>query len=269
MSRFLSQQNLSLRSGEQPPKTDEVLDDDSQQAKDPSAVGNTINDTIMGSQLLTVPGVREAVLANRRGEKARVMTDTEIQQLVQQQVQAAIQQTQAQAGQQQAEPEEAEPNWAELSQAEMASRLKGLLIKEAAKSNKAIVGEALKPIQEAVNFLIDQAKVSNRNAVARTVEDAIKKYPDLPKYKDTMIEIQQANPNLGVEDLYHLAKARAGHIDPAVTQAERPTHTTARPAGTPAGRLSRPADRSTGSRQDFMNRLAGVTQGLDLSEIPD
>lgn len=242
--------DLSLRFGEQPQPANEVLQDDNAPT-DKSTVAQPDPNAAAMAQILTIPGVQDLILAARRGERMSVVRQDDFEKLRNASATPVVD-----------TPVE-EPKWAEMSQEELARAIQSHITKKVTNEVAKIVQDSLDPITQNIKLLTDKANNYEQERTKDTVAEAIKRHPDLPKYRDQMSALLQSNPNLDIEDLYILAKSKLGHIDPQVTQVERPTHTTARPAQ----RLN--ADnKPTLGRSDFRNSLQQKLAAMDLSEFP-
>jgi hypothetical protein len=79
-------------------------------------------------------------------------------------------------------------------------------------------------------------RTSQTTDVSKQIQSARDRWEDFDDQREKMLELSGANPGLGVEDLYVLAKARKGEL-PMVRRvagdgtpsSEKPTHTGARP----------------------------------------
>lgn len=71
----------------------------------------------------------------------------------------------------------------------------------------------------------DVANQVKRKEVTEAVTSAKSKFKDFDEFKGKMLELSKDNPNLSVEDLYFVAKARSGKLRQveAVTETEKPT----------------------------------------------
>lgn len=109
-------------------------------------------------------------------------------------------------------------------------------------------GTKISKLEELEKTLSDVKNVTTnvqREKVAAQIDDARRKFPDFDSYKNEMIQLSTENPNLGVVDLYVLAKARSGKLQLAPrgdSFSERPTavggnpKTQAKKDSLPAGR---------------------------------
>jgi hypothetical protein len=125
-----------------------------------------------------------------------------------------------------------------------------------------LLNEALKPLSTRLQALagsVDQVETERaKNSVAAVQA----KYKDFTKYRDAMIDIRQSNPGLEVEELYFLAKKRAGGqlFGQHGTDIERPTTQVARPSRpTPKGPVV--------GRGAFRDHLRGVLASMDHSDL--
>jgi hypothetical protein len=71
-----------------------------------------------------------------------------------------------------------------------------------------------------------------QDTAAKAVKSAREKFQDFEQYREPMREISVQNPGLDVEELYMLAKKRAGALDetPSRIQSERPSAAPGKPA---------------------------------------
>ena len=116
------------------------------------------------------------------------------------------------------------------------------------------LGERLKSVEE-VGQKVAVKEVTDQVAAVRA------KNKDFDRYKEEMLKISAKHPGLGVEDLYVLAKSRAGELRQveAVTETEKPTSSPR--VGVP--KTQRPAVTSKG-RQGFDQILRNALNNLEL-----
>lgn len=101
---------------------------------------------------------------------------------------------------------------------------------------------------------------------ARDVNDQLKatmsKYKDFTQYRDSMVQLSKQHPGLKVEDLYVLAKSRAGKLKMVeqATATERPSSQPQRSAS----RRNTPAPKPPPGRKGFDQILAEKLSNLDL-----
>lgn len=143
--------------------------------------------------------------------------------------------------------------------------------RELLKRVSALVGRImttkLDPLVERVAGVERTADDVRRSEVNKAITEAKSKYPDFDKYRQPMAVLARENPGLGINDLYVLARARAGtlRMPEAMAASEKPSQ---RPAqkpvqkkpdtGNPRG--STPAV----GRKAWNEMVAGALEGLSL-----
>lgn len=144
---------------------------------------------------------------------------------------------------------------------------------------KAILEKMGRVIEEQVsrklNPLLDRLKgvegmvvEVQRKKVQDQVANAQKKYKDLDQYRDAMVTLSKENPSLKVEDLYILAKSRAGKLQlaEAKTFSEKPNDSQG--IRTPS-KLKKPdgGKKIPQGRNGFASLLQDSLNKLELGEI--
>lgn len=121
----------------------------------------------------------------------------------------------------------------------------------------------LKVLDDRIKSIEGVATEVQRRDVMDQVTKARSKYKDFDHYKSSMLQLSASFPGLNVEDLYLLAKSRAGklRLAEAATFSEKPTSQPTRVKPKP----QKPADRPRG-RRGFNEILGEALQGLSLSE---
>lgn len=102
-----------------------------------------------------------------------------------------------------------------------------------------------------------------KKEVQTQVAAAQQKYPDFAKYREKMLEITKANPGLGVEELYLIAKARSGDL-----KMEKPSTFSERPQGSQRANPRKPVGQKPNrprGRAGFSAILQDALNDLDLS----
>lgn len=210
------------------------------------------------AELLAIPGVREAYQAHLSGKKVHVMDDEQMNQRTQ-------------------PAEEQEPNWEELSQdpKKFSAFMRKSIIGDVIKTVDGTLRENLKPLIEKVNSVEGETRNRKVQEAQTQIAAALKKYPDMPKYKNLMTQLHQENPGLDVEELYHLSRRRAGHAPISAderrgVQSERPTHTTARPPMKQNSNQGKPGQpNKVVGRPGFRDALSSAMQGMEFPEFDE
>lgn len=88
-----------------------------------------------------------------------------------------------------------------------------------------ILDEKLSPLVRELESLKEDKKLTEKVNLKNELGRAIKRFPDLNTYTNEMIELKKENKGMGVEELYVLARTRAGKgfPDPVSTASERPS----------------------------------------------
>jgi hypothetical protein len=88
-----------------------------------------------------------------------------------------------------------------------------------------ILDRKLKPFGERLSSLEGLAQTVQRDGIQKEVSSVKKKYPDLDKYRKVMAKLADKLPGANVEELYLIAKARAGElaVQETSTFSEKPT----------------------------------------------
>jgi hypothetical protein len=109
-------------------------------------------------------------------------------------------------------------------------------------------------LQQQVAALTQHIQQENAKKVDSEVQSVMAKYPDFDEHKPAMLQISQENPGLKVQELYTLAKMRAGQSisEPLDVMTERPVSSSARPSN-----LKRPKGPIIGNPA-FNNRLHDI-----------
>lgn len=125
------------------------------------------------------------------------------------------------------------------------------------------LNKALEPLSGQLDSVRSVTEQVQRQEVTSQITKAQEKYKDFGEYKTKMLELSKENPSLAVEDLYILAKNRAGKLRMVeqVTTTERPTHQPNR-SSKPGGK--QPPPRPAG-RKGFTDMLAESLAGLDTA----
>lgn len=134
------------------------------------------------------------------------------------------------------------------------------------KALRATVGSKIITLNERLKAVETHAQELQKQEVVGAINQAKKKFPDFAEYRTEMLTLAQANPTLGVEDLYVLAKNRAGKLRLAETAtfSEKPTSQPRRPQSRPGG--NRPAEVG---RASWNNTLKKALENLQLEGLGD
>ncbi len=126
-----------------------------------------------------------------------------------------------------------------------------------------IIDKKLNPISERLASIEGLADDVRRQGVDSQVKTLREKHEDFDKYRDQMMVLAKDNTGLDVEELYMLARKRAGKLDltNASTFSEKPT-TQILPRRSIRGVAKSPG-RQRG-RQGFQKILAKALDGLEL-----
>lgn len=124
--------------------------------------------------------------------------------------------------------------------------------------------KALEPLTDRLSQIEGFAHNVNGERVSAKVQAAAAKFKDLPDFKDSMAELAKDNPNLDVEDLYFVAKSRAGKLKQVeqATFSEKPTNRpdTRSPKAPAKGKENPPAR----GRQAFQRLMLDALDKLEL-----
>lgn len=118
-------------------------------------------------------------------------------------------------------------------QKDLLGKISQLIDAKLEKSNKRF-----EEVESRLSETADVARAVKTEKVTNAVKAAREKFKDFDQYKDKMLALSEENPSLGVEDLYFVAKARAGKLRQVetVTESEKPTsqpRRVAKPGTTP------------------------------------
>jgi hypothetical protein len=125
-----------------------------------------------------------------------------------------------------------------------------------------IMDKKLNPIAGRVDAIERVAQQVQSKEVNGQIAKVKEKHPDMDKYKEKMILLSQENPGLNVEELYIMARMRAGklELDEPSTFSEKPTTQPRRPMGL----KDRPTPRG---RQGFNQVVQEALSKLDLDSL--
>jgi hypothetical protein len=177
------------------------------------------------TQLLADPNFRAVLEAQRAGKKVKIIPLSE---------DGSDEQDLVSSGNNQA-PTQTKVDLDSMSNAELTQ----YIIKNAAKAApKVEENPEVRQLKQQVEMLTQHIQSENRKKVDGEVAKVQAKYPDFDNHKQTMLELSQQNPGLQVEELYILAKRRAGEPITAAQEVatERPTSSAARPSNIPKPR---------------------------------
>jgi hypothetical protein len=102
-------------------------------------------------------------------------------------------------------------------------------------------GQVVKTLETRLRQIERQGEETVLKEVTSQIEQVRQENKDFDRYRTAMMEISKTNPNLGVKDLYIIAKSRAGELRQAeqIAASEKPT-AQPRPAGAKAPRQKAP-----------------------------
>ncbi len=115
-----------------------------------------------------------------------------------------------------------------------------------------------------VQQLSGVAQEVQRRDVSDQVAKAQSKFKDFAQYKDTMVELSTKHPGLGVEELYLVAKNKAGKLKlvEQATFSEKPTQHP--PRSTSSARRGTPTPPPAQGRKGFNDILTRALKDIDL-----
>jgi hypothetical protein len=172
------------------------------------AVENAREQSVL-AQLMANPQVREAILAAQQGKRVKVVEEG-----------GTPPQPKA--------PPVPDKDPEDMTNAEILA----LVQKQTAATVSEVVAPQLQPLMDQLKAIQASTEQQMVEKAKGQVQAAEAKYPDFGKHRETMVKINRENPNLSVEELYMLAKVRAGEpLTPPKTSSERPTSSTARVGG--------------------------------------
>jgi hypothetical protein len=120
-----------------------------------------------------------------------------------------------------------------------------------------MIQKSIEPMNQRIEGITGVVRSSAEEKIATEVKRLSVKYKDFNDFIDSMSKIQASNPGLSIEELYGVAKARAGSpIETQRTSSERPsTQTTARPVRREENGERRPSQVAVTNRLDFRSLL--------------
>jgi hypothetical protein len=140
------------------------------------------------------------------------------------------------------------------------------IIKEARKqAPKSKEDPKIQALQQQVQALTSHIQQENAKKVDAEVKAVMERYPDFDNHKPAMLQLSQENPGLKVQELYALAKMRAGESvsEPLDVATERPVSSAARPSN-----LRRPKGPIIGNPA-FNNRLHDILANKEFVQASD
>lgn len=196
------------------------------------------------SAVLADPDVQKVLLAKQAGKKVQVSDLVE-----------------------QEEEEQAEEEPEEITTLDDKDPLKATLrtIDNLIQKRLGKVLESVTGLSERIEGVEGVAGSVQRKEVQQQIDAAKKKYQDFDEYKAQMLELTKANPGLGVEDLYLVAKSRAGKL-----KLDQPSTFTEKPQGARRGTSVKPKTKQEArpkGRQGFSQMLQEALGDLDLSAL--
>ena len=128
----------------------------------------------------------------------------------------------------------------------------------------SVMGKAFEENTRGMKTQLDAISQDREAVAAAEISDEIqkaeKKYKDFNDYRQSMYNIHQQNKNLSVEELYHIARTRAGVTTPAEIASERPTHNASRPTK----KRKEPVAKG---RRGFSDLVSKAVENLDFSSL--
>ncbi len=157
------------------------------------------------SSLIADPDVRNLLRAKQNGDPVQVLVGDE----------------------KDPDPDKKGKNLDEMSRSELAEHI----IQESAKASKEVIQEGLGPVNDTLASLNDDKQEARKTELAKEVTTTRKKFEDFNEYQEAIAGLHETNPTLTVEELYYVAKQRAGKditekVNPA---SEKPSSTAASP----------------------------------------
>ena len=106
------------------------------------------------------------------------------------------------------------------------------------------------------------AQRAQNNEVNSEIDRAKTKHRDFDTYKDSMVKMSNENPGLNVEELYTMAKMRAGKLD--IVQ---PSTFSEKGTTQPRRMLKKAGSQTPRGRQGFNKIVQAALEGLDLDSL--
>ena len=236
--------NLEPEDEETDDTTDDSTEDKSKKETDSGGTGaQQILDAFGGVDFLTAlvgdTDVKAILDARRTGKKTRVMLDGET-----------------------GDTEEEVEDLVDDATEELDDDLKKVV-----KALRSDIKSQLKPLSDEVAALRGIAGNYQKEAVNVQIQTVAKKYKDFSKYQKQMAQLTREHAGLSVDELYILAKSRAGALKIAEesTESERPTPTPRRRAAGGKKRLAGVSAASSGRRQ-WNEALANALDNIEFVE---
>jgi hypothetical protein len=156
-------------------------------------------------------------------------------------------------------PPEPEPGWPDDEDLDMLSntQLADKVLKRAGEDVGRRLDKVMSTLQQVTQFV----RTNEGEAVKRQVDEARAKYRDFDKFKQPILELNGKFPGLSVEELYFLAKKRAGGLEApsGPTASEKPTTSPTKP--------SKRKEQVAAGRAGFGDLLDQAMDDFDLSEF--
>jgi hypothetical protein len=169
----------------------------------------TVQENAVVARLAADPEIRQLLEARQSGKKVKVVLEDEKPQTPP------------------TEELETPPNLEEMTQSDLLRHMTKVM----AATTEKVLKSRLAPFEQKLAAVEQSVQQDQRKEVQAQVDAARKSHKDFDQYKESMLSISQQNPGLGVEELYMLAKVRAGQplVPDRSTESERPSRTSARP----------------------------------------
>ena len=107
------------------------------------------------------------------------------------------------------------------------------MVDASSKAAANVFEERSRPITESLETLVRDRNSIKESDVRKEMAEVKKKFSDFDKFKTEIADLQEENPTLRVEELYHLARLRKG-VDitkKVAPETEKPSSTSAVPSG--------------------------------------
>lgn len=191
------------------------------------------------SRLLADPNIRNYLAAKERGENVELVPAVS-------------------KAEQPAREEVPPPDLETMTNAQLASYMKQTIGSAVSSAVSEIVGKEVTKLRGELKPQVDQAAAAAQSQISERISQQIvavkSKYSDFDQIQPFMIELNKTVKGLSVEELYHMAKIRAGV--PPVTQQQLETERPQRPTGQRKRPL--PPVGQTRTRQGLSNLVRSV-----------
>lgn len=202
-----------------------------------------VDDNVHAARVVADPDVRAILEAKQRGIKVRVLTGDE-------------------APQPQNTPlaeSETPPDMESMTNAQLVSYLAKEMRKELSTTVEQVVTNRVKGLRDelspAIQSAVNATKAQQSKAVSDDIASARSRFKDFEQMMPAMVKLNETVQGLNVEELYHMAKIRAGvpPVSQKEIETERPS-TLPKPRG--ASGFKRPENIRGGSGFEALTRAA-------------